>query len=98
VEDASARDVATTRGRRHHTEIANLYNASVYLSMQGIASTVTPLSNGTAPIRGPALAKKGASVNSVALTKKELRSKKKTRRRALQDLLYCSDCSDGERI
>ena len=31
--DASARDVATTRGRRHHTEIANLYNTSVYLSM-----------------------------------------------------------------
>jgi hypothetical protein len=65
-----------------HTEIANLYNASVYLSMQGIASTVTPLSNGTAPIRGPALAKEVASVRnlvvySVALTKKELRSKKK---------------------
>ena len=42
VEDASARDVATTRGRRHHTEIAYLYNASVYLSMQGPAATVTP--------------------------------------------------------
>ena len=33
VRDASARDVATTRGRRHHTVIANLYNASVYLFM-----------------------------------------------------------------
>ena len=42
VGDASARVVATTRGRRHHTEIANLYNTSVYLSMQGPAATVTP--------------------------------------------------------
>jgi hypothetical protein len=33
VGDAPARDVATTRGRRHHTEIANLYTASVYLLM-----------------------------------------------------------------
>jgi hypothetical protein len=38
-----------------------------------------PLSNGAAPIRGPALAKKGASVSvhCSVLTKKELRSKKK---------------------
>jgi hypothetical protein len=41
----------------NNTEIANLYNASVYLSMQGIESTVTPYQMGLPPTRGPALAK-----------------------------------------
>jgi hypothetical protein len=72
----------------YNTEIANLYNTSVYLSMQGIASTVTPLSNGTAPIRGPTLAKEVASVSvhcSVNEKRAQLKKKNTERRIVLFD-------------
>jgi hypothetical protein len=60
--DASARDVATTRGRRHHNEIANLYTTSSICPCRASHRRLPPLKWGC-PDPWPGAREEGASVS-----------------------------------